>query len=319
MASLRIAVAGNQWITRYLLAALAEAGHAPSLVISMAKDWADRISGYEDLAPDAASLGAALYRPTRYAMKSAEDKKALARYDIDVLFVFGWQRLIPDWLIAHCSRGAFGVHGGPELPPRCRGRAVFNWAILLGFDRFHMYAFRLTPNVDDGDIVGLATFDILPDDDIVTLYHKNCVVSSRLFQDIIEKIESGLLRETPQPGAEATYLPKREPENGGIDWSASCKRVIDLVRALTRPYPGAFSDCERYRVTIQRAQMFDTKIVYDGAPGTIVDVFPNGDFVVAAGDGCIYVREWNASAGFVPRKGLAFRIVSGMPLPDPVV
>lgn len=319
MTDLRLAVAGNQWITRYLIGALSESGFAPSLVINMGDHWADRISGYMDLARDAAGIGAKLYRPVKYSLKSAEDEAGLAAHDIDVLLAFGWQRLIPTWLIERCGLGAFGVHGGPELPPRCRGRAGFNWAILLGYDHFHMYAFRLAPGVDDGDIIGLASFDILPQDDIATVYHKNCVVSTRLFLDIVANAKTGIPSGTPQAPEGATYLPKRSPENGGIDWGAPAKRIVDLVRALAPPYPGAFSDIAGERVLFYRAQIFDTRISYAGAPGTIVDVFPNGDFVVAATDGAIYVREWNAAGAFNPRKGMIFDRVSGTPLPDPVL
>jgi methionyl-tRNA formyltransferase len=314
---LRIAVAGNQWITSYLIDALAERGWAPAVVINMGSEWADRISGYEDLAAGSARLGATLYRPSKYSLKSDDDQAALTQHAIDLLFVFGWQRLIPDWLIEHCRKGAFGVHGGPEMPPRCRGRAVFNWAILLGYQQFHMYAFRLTPRVDDGDIVALSTFDILPEDDILTIYHKNCVVSSRLFVRIVEDTIAGKLTGRPQPREGATYLPKREPENGGIDWERPCKRIVDLVRALAPPYPGAFSDCGAARVSIHRAQIFDNKIKYPIAPGRIVDVFPNRHFVVSASDGCIYVRDWSSPNGFLPRKGDTFERASGVQMPDP--
>src|SRR5262245_35849948 len=178
MPNLNIAVAGNQWITRYLIEALTEQGSAPRLLLNMGPEWADRISGYENLEATANKIGASLCRPLSYGLTSDADKAELSGRNLDVLFVFGWQRLIPEWLIRACKIGAFGVHGGPKPPPRCRGRAVFNWAILLGCDKFHMYAFRLTPGIDDGDIVGQATFDILPADDILTVYHKNCIVTS---------------------------------------------------------------------------------------------------------------------------------------------
>jgi len=315
---MRIAVAGNQWITRYLIDALHEAGAAPSLIINMSAHLAERISGYTDLAEDAARMGATLYRPEKYSLVSPQDEAALKKHEIDLLLVFGWQRLIPAWLIEHCSLGAFGVHGGPELPPRCRGRAVFNWALLLGYKKFHMYAFRLTPGVDDGDIAGLQSFDILPADDILTLYHKNCVASTRLFIDLIEQAKSGAIETTPQSQEGATYLPKREPDNGGIDWTQSAERIVDLVRALCPPYPGAFTALADERVFIDRAQVFDSSLTYEGEPGTIADVFPNGDFIVLSSTLPVYVRAWRGTR-FSPQRGLRFEQRSGIPLADPVL
>lgn len=316
---MRIAVAGNQWITRYLLDELGSHGLAPALIVNMPPERSSAISGYIDLAETAARVGAEIYRPDKYSLKSQVDQAALQERGIDLLLVFGWQRLIPGWFINSCRIGAYGVHGGPELPPRCRGRAVFNWAILLGYDRFHMYAFELNEGVDEGNIVGLETFDILPEDDVLTLYHKNCVVSTRLFLDIASAAAKGEVRGTPQANEGATYLPKRAPENGGISWAQPAKRVVDLVRALAPPYPGAFTDCGDARIFIQRAQLFDTRIAYEGEPGTIVDVFPNGHFVVIASDASVYVREWTVASNFRPQKNARFDLISGVSLPDPVM
>jgi len=319
LADLRIAVAGNQWITRYLIGALVQANRRPSLLINMGGHWAERISGYTDLAEDAKVIGSDIYRPLKYSLKSEEDKTALRAHEIDLLLVFGWQRLIPHWLLSASRLGGFGVHGGPEPPPRCRGRAVFNWAILLGYEHFYMYAFRLTPDVDNGEIVGTASFDILPADDILTVYHKNCVVSSRLLLNVVADAAGGAIKGTPQNESGATYLPKREPENGGIAWTAPARRIVDLVRALAPPYPGAFTEMDGERIAIHRAHVFDNQIAYDCSPGSITDVFPNGDFVVQAGDLPVYVREWSAERGFRPRAGTAFSLVSGVQLPDPIL
>ena len=37
-------------------------------------------------------------------------------------------------------------------PPRCRGRAVFNWSMILNFKKLIVYAMELKPGIDDGDI-----------------------------------------------------------------------------------------------------------------------------------------------------------------------
>lgn len=283
----------------------------------MDASWADRISGYEDLEPVARAIGARLYRPTTFALRSERDMAALLAEDIDALIVFGWQRLIPDWLINHVSRGAWGVHGGPEKPPRCRGRAVLNWALVLGCERFFMYLFRIGPGVDDGDIVDLREFEITPDDDILTLYHKNCVVSTAMVIANLPAILDGTVAGVPQPAEGATYLPRRDPEDGGIAWTQPARRIADLIRAVASPYPGAFTRYEGATVTIQRAQVFDRTLAFDGRPGEILEVFPNGDFLVNAADAAIYVRSWSSDAPVDLRVGGRFAPVSGRQPPDP--
>lgn len=315
----RIAVAGNQWITRYLVEKLVVADLAPSLIINMGDHWADRISGYEDHAQLAQDIGADIYRPEKYNLKSEADEIALCAMDIDVLFVFGWQRLIPEWLIDHCSVGAFGVHGGPERPPRCRGRAVFNWALLLGYERFYMYIFRLSALADDGEIYALREFDICPEDDILTLYHKNCVVTSRMLVETLPGLLAGTIKGQPQTDEGTTFLPQRKPENGGVDWTQSAKRVVDLVRAVAPPYPGAFTYFGETQIYIERAQVFDSKILYSADPGEIVEVFPNGDIVVQAGNGAVYVRQMRIDNNITLCVSDRLRQTSGEILPDPEI
>ncbi len=315
---MRLAVAGNQWITAHLIERLAEAGSSPALLINMGEHWADRISGYTDLAPLAERLGAGLYRPKNYNLKSAVDEETLGALPMDALFVFGWQRLVPEWLIDRCSKGVWGVHGGPEKPPRCRGRAVFNWALALGCERFYMYLFRITPGVDEGLIADLREFSITPDDDILTLYHKNCVVSTAMFTENLPRIRDGSVRGDRQAEEGATYLPKREPEDGGIAWTQPARRIANLIRAVAPPYPGAFTELEGVRVFIERGHVFDDHIAFRGAPGEIVETFPNGDFVVQTGDGAIYVRAFRAASRVTIARGRRFALASGRQPPDPV-
>ena len=50
-----------------------------------------------------------------------------------------------------------------------QGRAVFNWALILGFNKFYMYLFKITPGIDEGDIAEITEFEINREDDILTL------------------------------------------------------------------------------------------------------------------------------------------------------
>jgi methionyl-tRNA formyltransferase len=315
----RIAVAGNQWITEYLLERMIEQGFHPALLLNVRPEKSAAISGYRDLSGFAERHGIELYRPELYTLKSDGDRAALLGMEIDALLVFGWQRLIPDWLIEHCQRGVYGVHGGPKPPPRCRGRAVFNWTILLGYTNFYLYLFRITPEVDAGGIIEITEFDVTPFDDVLTLYHKNCVVSTRMMLKHLPSILKGEVEWIEQSGDEPTYLPKRTPEQGGIYWDATAERISNLIRAVAPPYPGAFTALDGSEVRITTAHVFDTKISYEAAAGTILDVFPNGDFIVMTGDYPLYVRGYECDDKSLIAAGKVFELHSGSQPPDPEV
>lgn len=313
----RLCLAGNQWISEHLVGWLVEAGYPPHLLLNLAPERGQGISGYADLAPLAERHRIALYRPASYALTALEDEAVLADAGIDVLIVFGWQRLIPAWLIERCRLGVYGVHGGPEPPPRCRGRAVFNWALILGCTRFHLYLFRITPEADAGDILDTVEFEVTPHDDIVSLYHKNCVVTERMLMRQLPRILDGTARGRAQPASGATWLPRRRPENGGIRWGAPAARISDLVRALAPPYPGAFTTLDGSTVRVLDAHPFDAQLLFAQTPGTVIEVFPNGHLLVAASDQAVYVRRWEAPPGTAVRRGVVFAETSGVQLPDP--
>lgn len=318
MSHVRIAVAGNQWITRFLINKLIEAGIQPSLVINCGVEFKELISGYDNLQSTCNKQGIRYFSPETYKLSGKNDYTNLKGIKIDILLVFGWQRLIPGWLIDHCRLGVFGVHGGPEKPPRCRGQAVFNWALILGYERFYMYMFKINEGVDSGDIIEICQFDITIHDDIKSLYHKNCIVSTNMFIRNIPTIIAGNAPQIPQRG-EPTVLPKRRPENGGIIWSETAERIQNLIRALASPYPGAFSFVNKKRISIHTAHVFDSQIHYDGKPGEILEIFADKEALVMCGDQPIYLRSYSVEDGHRLTKGDQFSQKCGHRLPDPIV
>lgn len=317
MKKVRIAIAGNQWITRFLINKLTENKIDISLLITTSPEQSQFISGYEDLTEFAKEKKIAVYHPEKYDLKNEIDKKNLSN-EIDLLFVFGWQRLIPGWLINECFYGAYGVHGGPLKPPRCRGRAILNWSMILDYKQFYIYLFKLTEGVDSGDIVEIVKFDVLSSDDILSLYHKSCITSSGMIIGNIENIINGTVNYKKQKG-KPSYSPKRIAQHSGISWNQTAKRITNLIRAVRAPYPSAFTYLGSLRVDILRAHIFDTKINFKESPGTIIEVFPNNDFIVATKDYPLYVREFLCQDNSQIKRGNRFKMQSGELIDDPVL
>jgi len=316
-----IAIAGNQWISKFLIKKLIDAKLKPKIIINLSSEKSKNISGYYDLKNIAEENNIELYRPLKYSLKSKKDKEFLSLKKIDILLVFGWQRLIPSWLLDLCNYGAYGVHGGPELPPRARGRAVFNWSILLGYKRFYLYLFKLNPNVDSGEIIDINEFEILDSDDIISMYHKNCIISSNMFIKYIPKILNNSLAVTIQKqDVEPTYLPKRIPENSGICWNEKAEVIVNLIRAVRTPYPSAYTFLEMERIEIQRAHIFDRKLTFENIKmGEIIEIFPNKDFIVMTADFPIYIREYKCINSDIIKKGKIFSLISGIKINKPII
>ena len=217
----------------------------------------------------------------------SEDVENLISLEMDILLVMGFQRLVPRGVIDSVKLGAFGFHGSSEFLPKGRGRSPINWELIAGKDRFISHMFRLEPDADSGEIFDHFIFDINDFDDCKTVYYKASISMRRMLERTVPKIINGTPSGKTQEG-EPTFFPKRSQKDGRIDWSMGTIQIHNWVRALTRPYPGAFSG----GITIWRGQPFTDVLVDEGSvPGEVIETFNYGDFLVRTGDGSFLVID----------------------------
>lgn len=293
----RIGVAGCKHTTQEFISALIRHGWKPDhvLTISPEKGEKESVAGYHDLRPFLEDSGIDYTWANRYSLKSDEDREKLVALNLDVLFVIGWQRLIPDWWLESLPIGAFGMHGSSRHLPYGRGRSPMNWSLLQNKTAFFTHLFRYKPGVDDGDVVGFRSFDITLYDTALTLHYKNTVSMIQLVVDHLPSLLDGTVTFTPQDEHGATYYPKRTEEDGMIYWSDATMDIVNLVRAVTDPFPGAFTYLEGnpdQKITIWSAIPFDSQLVFPNAvPGEIVEVFTEGHFIVKTGTSSVLVMH----------------------------
>lgn len=228
-----------------------------------------------------------------YTLTNEKDKDTLLSLDIDVLIVAGWQRLLPEWLIAHCKVCAIGAHGSPFSITGGRGRSPQNWALLLGLKHFFISIFSVDKGIDSGKIIDTRKFYYNEHDDIRSSYHK---VSLLVADMIIENINNGKIEAQnflEQKESDAFYFPKRTPDDGYIDWSLDSEDIYNLIRGLTRPYPGAMTKVQSQIITIYKAIPFNLELSKSYRPGEIAMKFHNGDFLVATRDSFLLVTEYS--------------------------
>jgi len=252
-----------------------------------------QVAGYMDLTTFAKRNKISIYHPRTYSLKEVRDFERIKEMNLDILFVIGWQRIIPGEILNLLRIGAFGSHGSAMGLPRGRGRSPLNWSLIQGKKKFTTYLFRLTPDIDAGDIVGFQEFEINSFDTCETLHFKNRTAFNMLLKRYTVALLKKKAKLTSQSSGKPTYYPTRKPEDGAIDWNRSTKDLYDFIRAQTHPFPGAFTYIENKKVYIWKAQPFDTKLDYSNFKnGEIVEVFYNGNFVVKTKDASLLITDW---------------------------
>ena len=173
----------------------------------------------------------------------------------DFIFSFYYRSMLGRDLLAIAP--GFNMHG--SLLPRYRGRAPVNWAILHGETETGATLHEMTEKPDAGRIVDQEAVPILPDDLAVDAFRKVTGAAERVLARSLPGLVAGTAVLRPQDLSKGSYFGGRRPEDGRIDWSASAKRIHDLVRAVAPPYPGAFTDFEGKRLRVLRTRLLPAR------------------------------------------------------------
>jgi methionyl-tRNA formyltransferase len=188
-----------------------------------------------------------------------------------------------------------------------------NWAILRGDNLTGNTMMMLDAGADTGDIVDQRPVSIEPEDTCGTVYERIGQVGAEMLDHHLAGLLAGTAPHYPQPPDKGDLLPKRTPEMGVIDWSRPATALHDWIRALTVPYPGAFTTFEGRRIMVWQSQPPTGENGdgdRDGEPGTVLGFV--GDAVrVATGRGALTVTAM-ADPGAAPAPAAAWCRASGV-------
>lgn len=266
----------------------------------------NNVSGYKSFVDLAEKYNIPIYFAKTYSLKSSKDLDFFNAYNFDVLIQGGWQRLFPDNILSSLKLGAIGVHGSSEFLPKGRGRSPINWSLIEGKTRFILHYFLMKPGVDDGDIIFYEMFDINAWDTCKTIYYKVSILTARFYLEKLASLINGDLGIHPQLGEPSYYL-KRSESDGLIDWNQDINSIYNLIRGITRPYPGAFSYINGCKIQIWSAQPFDTRIDTPNiVNGQIFFIFGN-EIVVKANGGLLLITDYTFSENLDIVTGLVFK------------
>ncbi len=157
----------------------------------------------------------------------------------EVIFSFYYRNLLSRDILMIPSVGSFNLHG--SLLPAYRGRCPVNWVLVKGEQRTGVTLHHIIEAPDAGDIVGQKEVLIEFEDTAATLYQKLCVKAKELLGEVLPLIKKGIAPRVAQNLKQGSYYGGRTPEDGKIDWSWPVMQIFNLVRAVTEPYPGAFT------------------------------------------------------------------------------
>ncbi len=226
----------------------------------------------------------------------------------DIIFSFYYRQMVRREILDIPPHGCLNLHG--SLLPKYRGRCPVNWVLVNGEQETGVTLHYMTPKADDGDIVGQKQVGISDDDTAVSLHRKLTLATEKLLDTTLPLLRQGTAERLPQEHTLSSYFGGRKPADGEINWQLEAWEIRNLVRAVTRPYPGAFSYIEK------RKCLFWSVSVREGVvgmtPGRILSVDP---LVISCSKGAIQVDTGQPEEGLFmtgEQLGLELNLAPGM-------
>ncbi|MFI3038489.1 bifunctional UDP-4-amino-4-deoxy-L-arabinose formyltransferase/UDP-glucuronic acid oxidase ArnA [Atlantibacter hermannii] len=208
----------------------------------------------------------------------------------DMIFSFYYRALLSEKILATARLGAYNLHG--SLLPTYRGRAPLNWVLVNGESETGVTLHRMVARADAGDILAQERIAIDDDDDAMSLHQKLVAGAKTLLASCLPTMKQGLIDGVKQDESRASVMPGRTPEDGRIEWSLPAKSIVNLVRAVTDPWPGAFGYVGTTKFIVWKAKAHD--IVHTAKPGTALSINP---LIIACGEGALEVLTGQSEQG----------------------
>lgn len=297
--NIRIVCVGANLESRVAIEGLWQVGAKIVALVTLPSNKQNEVCDYVDLSPWCEEQGIKVIETLD--INSQNTLQEIKAQRPDYIFTLGWSQLFREEVLKIPLGFVVGSHPSPL--PYGRGRAPVPWTILEGQNESAVTLFRMEIGVDSGDILCQKWFKI-PDRVYATdLYDIVSVNLKEVYCDLFLSIKEDSVTTTPQDMSKATYRPKRTPEDGIIDFDSSAEEVDRLVRAVSRPYPGAFTYYESRKVHIWNAVPSDT-LVSTGEIGEILNRVEN-KLLVQTGEGSVWIWNFTICGEEIPSETFA--------------
>tara|TARA_B100001175_G_scaffold310677_1_gene314041 strand:- start:348 stop:827 length:480 start_codon:yes stop_codon:yes gene_type:complete len=134
---------------------------------------------------------------------------------------------------------------------------------------------------DTGRIISKKMIKIRKNSNSNSVYKNLIKVSKKQIREIMLKMKNNKLYSFPQKNFQSNYWRKRHEIDGKIDWRMSADNINNLVKALTKPYPGAYFLLNKKKIIIWKSKVISlSKRNFE--PGKIIEF--NKNFVIKCGN-----------------------------------
>lgn len=196
------------------------------------------------------------YNLPLYEEENINSKKFLNKIrkeSIDLIVSSNFNQILKKEIINLPKRGCINMHA--SLLPKYRGRAPINWAMINGEKETGVTVHFLEEGIDTGNIIIQEKIKIEDDDYIEDVLEKVKEKYPLVLIKAINLLQDYDFKGKEQDLQKGSYYGKREAKDGKINLDKSGKEILNLIKAVSRPYPGAYIIENNSKIIIWRASL----------------------------------------------------------------
>lgn len=235
--------------------------------------------------------------------KNPNTDPLLTKLKPDLAVIAGFSQRLSEALLSLPRLTTLNLHAGKL--PQYRGGSPLNWQLINDEKLAWCSVIEASDRFDEGPILMERSIELNDQKTIADLHEEANSVFRDITLKVAKEIAQGNIRKIEQIHQDAVYWHQRNDSDGRINWETmTARQVFNFVRALTKPYPGAFSYYDGELVRIWEVQI--VKKEFKGSPGRIVNIQGEGPLVICS-DKAVKIVSYSSKSENTLKSGKRFK------------
>lgn len=206
----------------------------------------------------------------------------------DIIFAVGFSQLLNEDWFSVSKLGCIGFH--PTKLPIGRGRAPLAW---ITFEQSYGSAtfFLMGKGADDGPVFVQSIFKVEEEDTATTVEDKILTNIGFALDQWLPELKNGLWNPIPQTEHLASYYGVRKEEDGHINWNDDAIYINRLIKAATKPHPGAYTYWNDQKLRIWSCRI-EKELHFKGVIGRVLLKDNENNLLIQTGSGLLWIEDY---------------------------
>jgi methionyl-tRNA formyltransferase len=186
--------------------------------------------------------------------KNINLEKNFYKFKSDLFVIAGFSNILKKCIIDVPKYGSINLHAGSL--PKYRGGSPLNWQIINNEKLIGLSIIKIDQGIDTGDIIVQNNFKMRKNYNIKKVHN----IANKLFPKMtLSAINNIINNQKLIKQGKGTYFKQRNDNDGRIFFKKYSGYMIErLIRALDKPYPGAWCYFDNKIMRIYKAKISKT-------------------------------------------------------------